>query len=160
MLNLGMTTRRGRRARPAAVGLTAVGLGALLAVGFVAPATAAVGDPAESSSQFLTVSGLDLSAADLAGTYASAPGGPASSTSAFQAAVYGALADSVALLGGGLGQEPLVYDGSVPEGLLAVAQTDIAGYSSSDLLSAVAANGAVDPATGAFTELASGGSTV
>jgi len=75
--------------------------------------------------------------------------------------VFAALGDNVALLNGGFGQVPLVYDPSVPQGLLSVGQSDIAGYSSAPSeMASLAAEGAIDPATGAFTELSSGGSTV
>ncbi len=157
-----MTALRSTRSlRRSTIGASSLSIAALVALGAVAPASAATGDPSESASRFLTVSGLDLSSVDLAATYASAPGGPASSAAAFDAAAYGALTDSLALLNGGLAQVPLVYDASVPEGLLAVGQSDIVGYSeSSDEMASFSANGAVDPVTGAFTELASGGSTV
>lgn len=143
------------------MGVSSLGLAALLALGAAAPASAAAGDPTEGSSQFVTASGLDLSAAALAGTYSSAPGGPASAAAAFDAAVFAALGDNIALLNGGYAQVPLVYDPSVPQGLLSVGQSDIAGYSESPgVLGSLSANGAIDPATGAFTELSSGGSTV
>lgn len=150
-----------RTARRTAVGISSLGLAALLALGAAAPASAAAGDPSEGSSQFVTASGLDLSAAALGGTYSSAPGGPASAAAAFDAAVFAALGDNIALLNGGYAQVPLVYDPAVPQGLLSVGQSDIAGYSESPgVLGSLSANGAIDPATGAFTELSSGGSTV
>lgn len=143
------------------MGVSSLGLAALLALGAAAPASAAAGDPSEGSSQFVTASGLDLSAAALGGTYSSAPGGPASAAAAFDAAVFAALGDNIALLNGGYAQVPLVYDPAVPQGLLSVGQSDIAGYSESPgVLGSLSANGAIDPATGAFTELSSGGSTV
>ncbi len=161
MTALRSTRPPSRTARGLTLGVSSLSIGALVALGAVVPASAATGDPSEGSSQFVTVSGLDLSAADLAGTYASAPGGPALSSAAFDAAVYGALTDSVALLNGGWAQVPLVYDPSVPQGLLAVGQADIAGYSESPSeMASFSANGAIDPTTGAFTELSSGGSTV
>ncbi len=152
---------RGRSARGLTMGASALTASALVVLGAIAPASATTGDPAESSSQFVTVSDLDLSAADLAGTYASAPGGPAIDTAVFNAAAFGVLADNVALLNGGHAQVPLVYNASVPEGLLAVGQGDIVGYSESpDVLSSFAASGAVDAATGEFTEVSNGGSVV
>ncbi|XPP26914.1 MAG: choice-of-anchor G family protein [Leucobacter sp.] len=161
MKTLRPTPPSGRASRRITVGISTLSIGALLALGAVTPAVAVTGDPAESSTQFVTASGLNLSLADLAGSYASAPSGPASSSTAFDAAVYGALTDEIALLGGNLARVPLVYDASVPQGLLSVAQSDIVGFSStpSAMLSS-AANGAVDPVTGAFTELSTGGSTV
>ena len=133
---------------------------ALLAFGAVVPAHAAPGDPAEATAQFLTASDLDLLVADLAGVYASTPGGPATDAAAFDALVFAALTDQLALLSGGLGQIPLVYDGGVLGGLLSIAQTDIEGFAGTDALSALAASGAIDPLTGDFTELSTGGSTV
>lgn len=161
MKTLRPTPPSGRASRRITVGISTLSIGALLALGAVTPAAAATGDPAESSTQFVTASGLNLSLADLAGSYASAPSGPASSSTAFDAAVYGALTDEIALLGGNLARVPLVYDASVPQGVLSVNQSDIVGFSStpSAMLSS-AANGAVDPVTGAFTELSTGGSTV
>lgn len=161
MKTLRPTPPSGRASRRITVGISTLSIGALLALGAVTPAAAATGDPAESSTQFVTASGLNLSLADLAGSYASAPSGPASSSTAFDAAVYGALTDEIALLGGNLARVPLVYDASVPQGVLSVNQSDIVGFSStpSAMLSS-AANGAVDPITGAFTELSTGGSTV
>ena len=161
MKTLRPTPPSGRASRRITVGISTLSIGALLALGAVTPAAAATGDPAESSTQFVTASGLNLSLADLAGSYASAPSGPASSSTAFDAAVYGALTDEIALLGGNLARVPLVYDASVPQGVLSVNQSDIVGFSStpSAMLSS-AANGAVDPVTGAFTELSTGGSAV
>lgn len=161
MKTLRPTPPSGRASRRITVGISTLSIGALLALGAVTPAAAATGDPAESSTQFVTASGLNLSLVDLAGSYASAPSGPASSSTAFDAAVYGALTDEIALLGGNLARVPLVYDASVPQGVLSVNQSDIVGFSStpSAMLSS-AANGAVDPVTGAFTELSTGGSTV
>lgn len=154
------STRRTRFPQRTVKGLSAVGAAALLAFGAVVPAHAAPGDPAEASAQFLSASGLDLRVADLAGVYASTPGGPATDAAAFDALVFAALTDQLALLSGGLGQIPLVYDGGVLGGLLSIAQTDIEGFAGTDALSALAASGAIDPLTGDFTELSTGGSTV
>lgn len=149
-------------ARGLTLSTASLSVGALVVFGAVAPASATTGDPSEASSQFVTASGLDLSAAELAGSYAATPGGPAAQSTTFDAAAYDALIDQVSLVNSGLAHDvPLVFDPSAPAGLLAVNQADIVGYSSSvNVLSAVSANGAVDANTGAFTEASAGGSTV
>ncbi|NLA64423.1 MAG: choice-of-anchor G family protein [Leucobacter sp.] len=141
--------------------VSALSVGALIVLGSAVPAAASSADPIESTTQYVVADGVNLAAADLAGTYASSPGGPSIDTAAFDAAVFSSLTDQIALLRGGNARVPLVFDAAVPQGLLAVNQSDIVGYSSApNDLGSFAANGAVNASTGEFTDLASGGSTV
>lgn len=149
----------GRSARGVTVGASALGVSALMIFGSIVPAAADADELSEADSRFVTVSGVDLSAPEFANTYSAAPGGPATATSIFDSSVFDALGDRVALLQGGHGRVPLVHDGSA--GLLAVNQNDIVGFSTSpNLITSIAANGAVDPTTGDFTDSSSGGSVV
>lgn len=141
--------------------LAVLGISTLVTLGAVAPAQAVAADPSESLAQFLQAGTLDLTAAELANSSSSSPTGPTTDVQAFDAAVFGALADQVALLANNHGRVPLVIDPSTSTGLVAVAQSGITSYSSSpDTSTSSASTGAIDPATGGFTDASSGGSTV
>lgn len=136
---------------------------ALTILGVGAPAFAVESTPSESESQFLEASGIDLTAPELAGTFATSEG-YVEDVAYSEGSAFSGISDRVRLLNGPLGhlaRVPLVNNDVRSNGLVSVGQSDIVGYSHTPTsLEALAANGAVGPVTGDFTEVISGGSTV
>lgn len=156
-----MTTNTSARKLPALrramMSMAALGVCSVVVLGASSPAIAASTDLAEADALFVDAGVTNPSASALAVASAAAPGGPASAAVTLDLSELSSLTDQLALVPGPSGNVPLA-GGS---GLLTVNQGGAASLSSSpSTTEALAASGAIDPASGDFTGAISGGSIV